>query len=59
MMFLKYALLSFSFQRIFGGFGSQIDTIIEKPDCTLESILDENILDELKNNSGGSKFGSL
>jgi hypothetical protein len=36
-----------------------LDTLLEKPDITLEAILDEeNIITELKN-SGGAKFAKL
>ncbi|KAM3146869.1 hypothetical protein pb186bvf_001023 [Paramecium bursaria] len=49
----------FNFNRIFGGgFASQLDTLLEKPDITLEQILDEDIMQELKF-SGGQKFGGF
>ena len=41
------------------GFNSQLDTLLEKKDLTLEQIFDEeNILNELKN-SGSNKFAKL
>lgn len=51
----------FQFSRFWQnyGFTSALDTVLEKADCTLERILDEeNILPELKN-SGATKFAKL
>ncbi|CAD8201653.1 unnamed protein product [Paramecium octaurelia] len=51
-------MMFFNFQRFFAGFGSVLDPILSQENPTLEAILDEDSLQEIKLN-GAQKFGSF
>ncbi|CAD8097576.1 unnamed protein product [Paramecium primaurelia] len=51
-------MMFFNFQRFFAGFGSVLDPLLSQENCTLETILDEDTLQEIKLN-GAIKFGNF
>ncbi|CAD8203547.1 unnamed protein product [Paramecium octaurelia] len=51
-------MMFFNFQRFFAGFSSVLDPLLAQDNCTLETILDEDTLQEIKIN-GATKFGNF